>query len=208
MICVYYRVSTISQTMDMQRDIVLRATSENHPNQVVEVFQDEYMTGKDFDRDGLKKLLEYCKANPGSMIYVYKIDRLGRTVSDLLNVMNTISQKYKCTIISVSDHITIDMNSVMGRALATLIALFADIEHTYIIERLQDGRRASTKKQGRKPVMVDMGTVLHYVNNKHLTLAETSRMMGLKQSTLWKKVNEAGYHLTDRKVVKKVEQHV
>lgn len=70
----YARVSTDDQTLDLQRDALSAAGCEK-------LFEDK-ASGAKADRPGLKRALEHLRA--GDTLVVWRLDRLGRSLKDLI----------------------------------------------------------------------------------------------------------------------------
>ncbi len=89
---------------------------------------------------------------PGDIVQVTKLDRLGRSTRELLDLIERIS-KAGASFRSLGDPLW-DTSSSQGRLLSTLLAAIAEFERDLIRERTGDGRkRAMAKgvKFGRKP---------------------------------------------------------
>ena len=80
---------------------------------------------------------------------MYKFDRLGRSLSDLLNIISELHEK-GVEIISLKDNI--DTSNSSGKLMMHIFASLAEFERDLIIERTQAGRKAAMargKKMGR-----------------------------------------------------------
>jgi DNA invertase Pin-like site-specific DNA recombinase len=73
----YARVSTADQNLDLQHDALARVGVEK-------VFEDKASGARD-DRPGLRDALSHCR--PGDVLVVYKLDRLGRTMRGLVELV-------------------------------------------------------------------------------------------------------------------------
>ena len=90
----YARVSMQDQNLDLQQDALARAGCER-------VFEDKASGARD-DRPGLAAALSHCR--PGDVIVVYKLDRLGRTMRGLVELVADLAQR-KIEFRSLSDGI-------------------------------------------------------------------------------------------------------
>src|SRR5450631_4862849 len=83
----YMRASSESdrQTTDLQRDALLAAGVDGR-----HLFEDHASGAKD-DRPGLVKALDFVQ--PGDVLVVWKLDRLGRSLSHLLTIVNTLRER-------------------------------------------------------------------------------------------------------------------
>jgi DNA invertase Pin-like site-specific DNA recombinase len=142
----YARVSTQDQDLSGQLDALKAAGATT-------IFR-EKISGARADRPQLAKLMASLKA--GDVVLVKKLDRLGRSTRELLDLIDRIS-KAGAAFRSIGDPL-FDTTSSQGRLLSTLLAAIAEFERELIRERTGDGRkRAQAKgvKFGRKPKLSD-----------------------------------------------------
>jgi DNA invertase Pin-like site-specific DNA recombinase len=147
----YARVSTKDQNLDIQIEAIQKYCKDRK-FELQEIFA-EKVSGKDMEgRARFKDMLELLEINPleiGAVI-VYKLDRLGRSISDLIKII-TFFGKHNIQFISISDNI--DTTTPNGRLLFHLMGSVAEFERELIQERTQAGilkARQSGKKFGRK----------------------------------------------------------
>src|SRR3712207_6256643 len=76
----YARVSTIDQTLDLQRDALLKAGC-------MKTFTDT-LSGAKAERPGLKEAIEYVRE--GDVLVVWRLDRLGRSLKDLIEIISRL----------------------------------------------------------------------------------------------------------------------
>jgi DNA invertase Pin-like site-specific DNA recombinase len=142
----YARVSTQDQHLAGQLEALTAAGA-------APIFR-EKISGARADRPQLAKLMASLKA--GDIVLVTKLDRLGRSTRELLDLIERIS-KAGAAFRSLGDPLW-DTSSSQGRLLSTLLAAIAEFERDLIRERTGDGRkRAMAKgvKFGRKPKLSD-----------------------------------------------------
>jgi DNA invertase Pin-like site-specific DNA recombinase len=125
----YARVSTRDQDLTGQLDALKAAGA-------VAIYR-EKVSGVRADRPQLAKLM--AKLTPGDIMVVTKLDRLGRSTRELLELIERIS-KAGASFRSLGDPLW-DTSSSQGRLLSTLLAAIADFERDLIRERTGDGRK-------------------------------------------------------------------
>ena len=134
----YIRVSTDDQELRMQRDALEQFGVD--PNQI---FSDK-MTGSKMDRPGLNLAMKVCRS--GSVLVVWKLDRLGRSVMGVMRTMEMLEER-GIKVKSLTQ--PVDTSDPMGRAMVTLILVFAQMERDMISERTKAGIKAYMDRGGR-----------------------------------------------------------
>jgi DNA invertase Pin-like site-specific DNA recombinase len=142
----YARVSTQDQNLSGQL-ATLKAAGANP------IFR-EKVSGVRADRPQLAKLM--ASLQTGDSVMVTKLDRLGRSTRELLDLIECIG-KAGATFRSLGDPL-FDTGSAQGRLLTTMLAAIAEFERELIRERTGEGRKraiANGVKFGRKPKLSD-----------------------------------------------------
>jgi DNA invertase Pin-like site-specific DNA recombinase len=137
----YARVSTQDQDLSGQLEALKREGA-------TKIYR-EKVSGVRADRPELAKLMAGLKA--GDVVAVSKLDRLGRSTRELLDLIDRIG-KAGASFRSLGDPLW-DTGSAQGRLLSTLLAAIAEFERELIRERTGDGRKralAAGVKFGRK----------------------------------------------------------
>jgi DNA invertase Pin-like site-specific DNA recombinase len=136
----YARVSTTKQSLERQLDGLGAAGISDE-----RIFTDK-MSGATVDRDGLTALLKY--ARPGDTIIVHTLDRLGRNLREVLNLVHELAER-RVGVRSLADPLPINTaDEGMGRIAFLLLALFAEMERTFTAERAANAR-AVAEANGR-----------------------------------------------------------
>lgn len=138
----YARVSTLDQHLTGQLEKLKAAGAEP-------IFR-EKISGARADRPQLAKLMASLK--PGDVVLITKLDRLGRSTRELLDLIERIG-KAGASFRSLGDPLW-DTSSSQGRLLSTLLAAIAEFERDLIRERTGEGRKramAAGVRFGRKP---------------------------------------------------------
>ncbi|AZJ24470.1 DNA invertase (plasmid) [Bacillus wiedmannii bv. thuringiensis] len=128
----YVRVSTIDQNLDLQIDALKSYGCEK-------IFQDKLSGVKD-NIPGLEEALQYVR--PGDSWVVWRLDRLGRTMRHLIQIVNELNER-GISIYIVHENITTDRSSATGQLMFHLFASFAEFERNLIRERTEAGRVAA-----------------------------------------------------------------
>ncbi|MDA1640737.1 recombinase family protein [Bacillus cereus group sp. TH177-1LC] len=137
MIFGYARVSTKKQSLDMQLDELERYSCE-------EVIT-EKESGAKKDRKELQMLLN--KLRKDDTLVVYKLNRLGRNMHQLVNLLQEFNEK-GIHFVSIKDGI--DTSTTMGRFLFHIFGAMAEMEREVINERVISGVAAAAKERGRE----------------------------------------------------------
>lgn len=139
----YARVSTVDQSLDLQIDALSEAGCER-------VFQEKVSGRAKVKRPEFEKCLEYLR--PDDVLVVWKLDRLGRNVKELMRLAEDLEDRGIGLQILTMD---IDTTTPTGRLLFTILAGLAKMEHDLLIERTQAGLKAARARGrvgGRKPI--------------------------------------------------------
>ncbi|MBB3938101.1 recombinase family protein [Aureimonas phyllosphaerae] len=171
----YARVSTGEQTFTLQIDAL-------HCHGAAKVYK-EVVSGAASDRPQLDEAL--ASLQPGDTLLVWKLDRLGRSIRALIDVMETIKAK-GAHLRTVMDGI--DTGTTAGRMLYTVLAALAEYERAVIVDRVTAGIAASRragKPHGRPSIMTaertDHARRLLAEGN---SWAKVARLNGISKTTL------------------------
>lgn len=133
----YARVSTGLQNLNLQEDRLKKHGCEK-------IFSD-HISGLKSKRPGLDKAIEFARS--GDTIVVWRLDRLGRNMEDLIILVNELNNR-GVSFHSLEENITMDKSSSTGQLLFHLFAAFAEFERNLILERSSAGRIAA-RARGR-----------------------------------------------------------
>ncbi|MGS0908542.1 recombinase family protein (plasmid) [Staphylococcus epidermidis] len=151
----YARVSTGLQNLNLQEDRLNQYGCEK-------IFSD-HISGAKSKRPGLDKAIEFARS--GDTIVVWRLDRLGRNMADLITLVNELNNR-GVSFHSLEENITMDKSSSTGQLLFHLFAAFAEFERNLILERSSAGRIAA-RARGR------YGGRPEKLNKKDLNLLKT-----------------------------------
>jgi len=184
----YARVSTTSQNLDMQVSALTDAGCEK--------IYTEKVSGVG-DRTELKAVLEYLR--DGDSLVIYKLDRLGRNMKDLLAIIEQL-QKRNISLVSLRDNI--DTGSTTGKLVLHIFASLAEFERDLIKERTDEGRREAKKKGVRfgrpkqpKPERASMCAQLYRNGNSVSAIMRTTGIRS--RNTVYKYLRMEGIEINN-----------
>ncbi|WP_441545674.1 recombinase family protein [Citrobacter freundii] len=137
----YARVSTFDQNLELQLEALNRLKCD-------QIFEDK-ISGAKSKRPGLDKMMK--KLRPGDTVVVWKLDRLGRSLIHLVDLLRYFREN-NIEFISVTEGIRISTS--IGRFAYTMLSAAAEMERENIIERTRAGlavARAKGRIGGRRP---------------------------------------------------------
>ena len=175
----YMRVSSESdrQNTDLQRDALLNAGVDPR-----HLFEDRASGARD-DRPGLAKALAYVK--PGDALIVWKLDRLGRSLTHLIEIINTLKAN-QVAFRSLTEGM--DTATASGELLFHVFGALAQYERALIKERVNAGLEAARRRgrRGGRPLAIPQEklTVITESLRNGMSKAAVCRTFDVKRSTL------------------------
>ena len=139
----YKRCSTEKQELISQEEILdkfIERLKEDKPNNTYEIlnFEDFGISGKNIERPNFKKMMELVEKGKIDFIIFTKLDRLARSLQDLLNIVSNLEKRgVKFVVVEQN----IDTSTSQGRLLFQILGAFAEFERTIIKERMDAGRK-------------------------------------------------------------------
>jgi len=172
----YARISTREQDLGIQEENLKKAGCER-------IFT-ETASGGRWDRPELQKLLDHLRE--GDIVVVHKLDRLTRSLKDLLTILDQLRVK-KAGFLSLTENL--DTTTPAGVLMMQMIGSFAEFERSLIKERTHEGI-AKAREQGRfagRPCKLSpqqQKEVLKCVKKSSHTQAELARLFGVNHSVI------------------------
>lgn len=174
----YARVSTQGQELDLQLDALKAAGCDR-------VFQDHGVSGTKAARPGLDDLMRYVRE--GDVLTVYKLDRLGRSLPNLLTLIQELDVR-GVGFRSLTE--SLDTTTSGGRLLFHLFGALGQFERDLIIERTRAGLTAAVARgrKGGRPRSVTpdkLARALELLVDQKLTTPEVARRLKVGKSALY-----------------------
>ncbi len=151
----------------------------------------EAVSGGRWDRPELHKMLEQLR--PGDVVVVWKLDRLSRSLKDLLHILDKV-EAAKAGFRSTTENF--DTTTPAGRAMMQMIGVFAEFERGVIRERTKAGLEAARAegRVGGRPKKLDAQQrreIIASVLAGRKTAAEMARLFEISPATVSRMVAEA-----------------
>lgn len=186
----YARVSTKEQNLSLQMDALEKEGCKT-------IYQ-EKISGAKADRPQLRKMIDQLRE--GDIIVTWKLDRMGRSLRDLVNLINEIQDK-GAGLKSLND--AIDTTTPHGKLTFHLFASLAEFERDIIRERTKAGleaARARGRKGGRPKGLSkeaqDKAMIAETLYTKgEKTVTEICKHLNIARSTLYKYLRYRGVKL-------------
>ncbi|WP_422392035.1 recombinase family protein [Arthrobacter sp. N1] len=193
----YARISTTDQNASMQVEALVEAGVDRK-----RIFIDEMSGAKAArERPEMKRLLDY--ARPGDRTLVWRIDRLGRSLVDVVNTVNEILEK-GIELQSIMDGV--DPSTAQGRLQLHLFATLAEFERELINERVRAGVMAAKArgvqfgKPAPKPESVERKVrVLRQLLSENNTMREAAEAVGWSRATAYRYLKQFGPDVEPKK---------
>ncbi len=187
----YARVSKAdgSQTINLQHDALVEARVEKE-----NIYFDK-AGGRKEDRIELNSCLRSLRK--GDTLFVWKLDRLGRSLKHLVNIVQTLAEKGIRLKVLTGQGATINTTTPEGKLIFAVFAALAEFEHDLIVERTKAGlaaARARGKRGGRKFALNKRQIQLAVIamKDKKTVTTHLAKQLGVTTSTLYKYVDANG----------------
>lgn len=171
------------QSTDLQRDALLKAGVDPR-----HIFEDKASGTKD-NRKGLQECLNYIQ--PGDCLVVWKLDRLGRSLTHLIKIINELKER-GAAFKSLTEQM--DTTTPHGEMLFGLFGVLAQYERALIRERVKAGLEAASKRgrKGGRPHVISPEKIeaIKEALEQGTSKAAICRMFEVKRSTLYDYLNK------------------
>jgi len=182
----YARVSTNEQNLDLQKQALLKAGCEK-------IFEDQGLSGTKINRPALIEAIKLIQK--GDVLVVWKLDRLGRSLSHLVTTIEDFSKK-GIQFKSLTENI--DTTTSSGSLVFGIMAVLAQFERSLIIERTNAGL-ASARKRGiilgrRKSITGDKSEIIEKLVQEGYSRNYIAKFVNVSRYTLYKHLKEANFN--------------
>src|ERR1700692_3580055 len=192
LVAIYLRVSTSKQDTDNQRrelEVVAKRTGW----EIVKVFEDAGINGaKGRDqRPGLDAMMKAVNAREFDMVASWSVDRLGRSLTDLLSILQGLHEKGVGLFLHQQG---LDTTTTAGKAMFQMLGVFAEFERGIIRERVNAGlarARANGTKLGRRRVNPSVEARILELRAKGDGILKIGKKLGIGTSVVQRVLAEA-----------------
>ena len=191
---IYMRVSTTLQTTENQL-IPLTEYAKRMGVEIVSVYKDEGISGVKSKRPALNEMLKDAVKGKFSQILIYDISRLGRSLKELINLLNDFNQ-LKIRLVFLQQGI--DTSTSTGQMMFNLLGVFAEWERNTIVDRVNAGldrARLEGKKLGRPTTINDsVINAVRLLRSKSLGIRKIATELKVGVGTVMKILNDPIYN--------------
>ena len=146
MIYGYLRVSKMDQHLESQKSLIARYVVD-HKMVIDEWIQVEISSRKSVEKRRITELLD--KVETGDMVIVSEISRVGRSIKEVLHIIEELIQVKKCRLVLVKQGLDLDptnKNDITNKILLTIFTMMAELERDFISERTKEGLKARKER--------------------------------------------------------------
>ena len=187
----YVRVSKNdgSQNLDLQQDALTKAGVK------ADYIYQDLASGRKDARPGLEACLKALQ--PGNTLVVWKLDRLGRDLKHLVNLIDDLRKRDIGFKVLTGHGAQIDTTTANGRLVFGIFASLAEFERELIIERTQAGLNAARARgrSGGRPRKMDVHTLkmaIAAMSDPKSVASDVAKRLGITTTTLYMYVNGDG----------------
>ena len=186
---IYGRVSTKSQKTDRQIEELKRVCQSSDWGEI-EIFEEVVSGGKGrADRPVFDELLRRVTQRRIKRVCVWSVDRLGRSLTDLLATLEIIKAAGASLYIHSQ---AIDTATSSGKMMFSLLGVFSEFERSIIRERVRSGleaARANGKRLGRPPTPPSVVEKVRRLSKRGLSQRQIAQQSGVSQAKVSKIIN-------------------
>jgi len=188
----YMRISKAdgSQSLDLQKDALRSAGIDES-----RLYSDEQSGSRHDNRPGFQSCFKALQ--PGNTVVIWKLDRLGRSLRDLVNIVEGLNERHIGLKVLTGQSAQVVTTTPHGRLAFGMFAALAEFERELIIERTKAGliaARARGRLSGR-PRKMDKHTLkmaMAALSDPTIVVKDLAKKLNMTTSTLYEYVNGDG----------------
>jgi DNA invertase Pin-like site-specific DNA recombinase len=185
----YARVSTIDQQTLLMQNRAMREYAVRRGWTIA--LQVREVGSGAVKREAREKLLEAARRREIDLVLVWRLDRWGRSVTDLLATLQELDH-LGVGFVSLTE--ALDLTTPAGRAMAGLLAVFAEFEREILRERTRAGlahARRNGKRLGRPPTAAQKANQVRNLYSKNISKAEIARRLNIGRTSVRRILSES-----------------
>ena len=190
----YVRCSSLDSHPETQL-MALREFSQRHGNTITMEFVDHGQSGIKREREQLNEMLEAARKGKFSTLYVVGIDRLSRSVADLISIVESLNE------MGIQIHFmreNVDTKTATGTFFLTVLGSLYQLERSVMIDRINQGI-ARAKSQGKhcgRPSKINSSLIasVKLLREKGVSIRDISKTCSLGVGTVMKVISENQIH--------------
>ena len=183
----YARVSSKDQNLEIQI-AEIKKYCDYRKLELMNIYQDK-ASGKNTDRPGFKDMMEALKTNALGIeaVVIFRLDRMGRSLLDLINISNTLKD-WRIGFIAINNNI--DTTTKEGRLFFYFMGAMGEYEREQILEKTALGLKYAKEKGtklGRPVKNINVGDVKAKLASG-IPKTRIAKELGIHVTTLYKKL--------------------
>jgi len=190
-IAIYTRVSTVTQSTEQQLFTLREAAARTPESVIVSEFTDT-ISGTTDSRPGLDACMLAARQKKFDVLYVYSIDRLGRSTKNLISVVDQL-QELKIDLFFYREGI--DTSTPTGKCVFTILGSVAELERNLIRERVLSGLQKAVRngvKLGRPSKMnTGMASAIKLLRGNGLPIKKIASQLQIGIGTVYTALSAA-----------------
>lgn len=142
----YIRISKVDQSAEGQKSLIARYVVERKVI-VDEWIEVEMSSRKSVEKRRITELLD--KVETGDTVIVSELSRLGRSIKEVLLIIEELIQVKKCKLVLIKQNLQLDptnQNDMTNKILLTIFSMVAELERDFISERTKEGLKARKER--------------------------------------------------------------
>lgn len=178
----YARVSRPEQVLEPQLDLLREADCGR-------VYMDQAISGATVKRPGLEAMLKYLR--PGDVLVTVKLDRLARSLRDLLDVTKDLERRGIDLRVLQQP---VDTTTPAGKLLFAVLGAVAEFERDLVMDRTRDGlaaARARGRVGGRPRALApEQIAEAKLMYSRRKSISQIARVLGTSRATVYRALSE------------------